>query len=244
MLVSTKAIVLSKLKYKDHDLIVKCYTKKSGVKSYLLKTILKNKKGKFKPAYFQPLTLLEIQADHKDSRSLQYLKDIKLYYNYTNLHTNVIKSAIVMFLSEILTNILKEEEENKLLYNFIETHLIWFDENKDNTNFLLKFLIELTKYLGFYPDSSTKEAPFFNLEGGIFQLKKTNIYCISGHNLDLLKHYLGMKFDVDNVPDINTNQIITNQKREFLDMILLYFKLHLNGFKTPKSLTVLNQVFS
>ncbi len=239
MLVSTKAIVLSKFRYKDHDLIVKCYTEKFGVKSYLLKNALNNKKGKFKPAYFQLLTVLEIQADHKEKRSLQYLRDIKLQYNYSTLHTNVIKSAIVMFLSEILTNILKEEEGNKLLYSFLETSLICFDENETNSNFHLLFLIELTKYLGFYPDFSIKEAPFFNLEGGIFQLKNTNRYCISGHNLDLLKHFLGMKFDVDNVLDINTDH-----KRNFLDMILLYFKLHLDGFKTPKSLTVLNQVFS
>lgn len=239
MLVSTKAIVLSKLRYKDHDLIIKCYTKKFGVKSYLLKSTLNNKKGKFKPAYFQSLTLLEIQADHKDNRSLQYLKDIKLYYNHTTLHTNVIKSAIVMFLSEVLTNILKEEEENLTLYNFLETSLIWFDENETTTNFHLMFLIELSKYLGFYPDNSISEAKFFNLEEGSFQHKQTNIYCISGDNLVFLKQLLGIKFDVNKILKINSNQ-----KREFLDMIILYFKLHLDGFKTPKSLTVLNQVFN
>jgi len=239
MLVSTKAIVLSKLRYKDHDLIVRCYTEKFGVRSYLLKNIFKTKKGKFKPAYFQLLTVLEIQAEHKDRRSLQYLMDIKLHCNYKSLHTNVIKSAIVMFLSEVLTNILKEEEENQALYNFLETSLIWFDENKTNTNFHLIFLIELTKYLGFYPESSLREAPYFNLEGGRFQHNKINLYCISGDNLVFLKQLLGIKFDVYNSLDINSKQ-----KREFLDMILLYFKLHLDGFKTPKSVTVLNQVFS
>ena len=239
MLVSTKAIVLSKIRYKEHDLIVKCYTEKFGVKSYLLNNILKNKKGKFKPAYFQLLTILDIQADHKDSRSLQYLKDIKLYCNYTSLHTNVVKSAIVMFLSDVLVNILKEEEENHALYHFLETSLILFDENVIDTNFHLKFLIELTKYLGFYPAPIIKEATFFNLEDGIFQFEKTNSYCVTGVNLRTLKQLLGIKFDVDNSLDINTNQ-----KREFLDMILLYFKLHLDGFKTPRSVTVLNQVFS
>ena len=144
MLVSTKAIVLSKFRYKEHDLIVKCYTEKFGVRSYLLSNILKNKKGKFKPAYFQLLTILDIQADHKDSRSLQYLKDIKLQCNYTSLHTNVIKSAIGMFLSDVLVNILKEEEENHALYHFLETSLIWFDENETNASFHLKFLIPLT----------------------------------------------------------------------------------------------------
>lgn len=239
MLVSTKAIVLSKLKYKDHDLIVKCYTEKFGVKTYLLKHILKTKKGKFKPAYFQLLTILELQAEHKDNRSLQYLKDIKLQYNYKTLHTNVVKSAIVMFLSEILSNILKEEEENLALYNFIETSLIWFDENETNTIFHLLFLIKLTKYLGFYPDTNIRETNFFNLEEGRFQHNETNLYCISGNNLVFLKQLLGIKFDVYNNLDINSNQ-----KRELLDMILLYFKLHLDGFKTPKSLTVLNQVFN
>ena len=239
MLVSTKAIVLSKLKYKDHDLIVKCYTEKFGVKTYLLKHILKTKKGKFKPAYFQLLTILELQAEHKDNRSLQYLKDIKLQYNYKTLHTNVVKSAIVMFLSEILSNILKEEEENLALYNFIETSLIWFDENETNTIFHLLFLIKLTKYLGFYPDTNIRETNFFNLEEGRFQQNKTNLYCISGNNLVFLKQLLGIKFDVYNNLDINSNQ-----KRELLDMILLYFKLHLDGFKTPKSLIVLNQVFN
>lgn len=239
MLVSTKAIVLSKFKYKDHDLIVKCYTEKFGVKTYLLKHILKTKKGKFKPAYFQLLTILELQAEHKDNRSLQYLKDIKLQYNYKTLHTNVVKSAIVMFLSEILSNILKEEEENLALYNFIETSLIWFDENETNTIFHLLFLIKLTKYLGFYPDTNIRETNFFNLEEGRFQHNKTNLYCIFGNNLVFLKQLLGIKFDVYNNLDINSNQ-----KRELLDMILLYFKLHLDGFKTPKSLTVLNQVFN
>jgi len=239
MLVSTKAIVLSKLKYKDHDLIVKCYTENYGVKSFLLRNILKSTKGKFKLAYFQPLTILEIHVDHKTNRSLNYLKDIKLQYNYKILQTNIITSAIVMFLSEVLSTILKEEEKDTALYNFIETSLIWFDENKINTNFHLIFLIQLTKYLGFYPELPLTKTSFFNLEEGRFQTNKTNIHSISGDNLTSFKQLLGIKFDIDNKLDINSNQ-----KRKLLDMILLYFKLHLDDFKTPKSLTVLNQVFN
>ena len=46
MVVSTKAIVISKIKYNDSDLILKCYTASSGVKSYMIKNALKSKKGK------------------------------------------------------------------------------------------------------------------------------------------------------------------------------------------------------
>jgi len=239
MHVSTKALVLSKIKYKDNDLIVKCYTQDLGISSYIIKNAVKTRKGKFKPAYFQPLTLLKIQAEHKDNRSLNYFRDIHLHYNYNTLHSNITKSTIIMFLSEILSNILKEEEENLQLYDFLETALIWFDESETNSNFHLIFLLKLTKYLGFYPEMASNNLAYFNLEQGRFQQDKTSKYCISGNNLKLLKQLLGIKFDASKSIEINSTQ-----KRDFLSMILLYFKLHLHGFKQPKSVAILNQVFS
>ena len=61
---TTKGIVLSALKYGDTSLIVKCFTEQDGVKSYLIRGVLKSKKGKLKPAYFQPLTQLLLTANH------------------------------------------------------------------------------------------------------------------------------------------------------------------------------------
>jgi DNA repair protein RecO (recombination protein O) len=53
MISKTNAIVLSKIKYSDNDLIVKCYTEQFGVVSFLLKGVLKSKKGKVKVAFFK-----------------------------------------------------------------------------------------------------------------------------------------------------------------------------------------------
>ena len=239
MLASTKAIVLSKLKYKDNDVIVKCYTKEFGVKSYLLKNILKSKKGKLKIAYFQELTILDLETDQRDGRSLQYIKELKLAYHYHSVHTNVVKSTIALFLSEILSNILKEEEENKELFQFLETSFVWFDQSDTEASFHLMFLIELSKYLGFYPNLQFLDSDYFNLESGRFQNKDSGIYCVTGEKLIFLKTLLGIKFDANKKLNITNNQ-----KRELLDMILIYFNLHLDGFKKPKSVEVLNQVFS
>jgi len=238
MQVSTKAIVVSKLRYKDCDLIVKCYTEQFGIKSYLLKNALKSRKGKFKPAYFQPLTIINIEAEHKQNRSLHFLKDIKIQNNFESIHTNVIKSTIAMFLAEVLTIVLKEEEENLSLFNFLETSLIWFNENEADTNFHYIFLIELTKYLGFYPDISQSNLLYFNLEDGKFYDTQSGRYFIDGENLIFFKQLLGIKFDANKSATFKPTQ-----KLEFLNMIILYFKLHLDGFYQPKSVTVLNQVF-
>ena len=239
MHVTTKAIVLSKLKYKDYDLIVKCYTEAFGIQSYLLRNIFKSKKGKLKPAYFQLFSLLELEADHKPNRSLQYIKEVKRYEVTTTIDTDIIKTTIVLFLSEILTSVITEEEPHSELYQYLETSIKWFDVHETYSNFHLIFLIELTKYLGFYPEITDTNTTYFDLEQGKFLNESSSIYTIQGENLTLFKQLLGIKFD-------GTKRIIatSQQKRELLNMILLYFKLHLTAFKEPKSLTVLNQVFN
>jgi len=238
MVVSTKAIVISKIRYNDNDLIVKCYTASSGVKSYVIKNALKSKKGKLKPAYFQLLTLLEIEAEHKDNRSLHYFKEVRLYKPYETLHTTILKSTVVLFLAEILSMILNEEEANPPLFKYIETTLLWFDTVEKTGTFHQQFLMGLTKFLGINPDTSKDSLPFFNLQNGNFQ-RQDGEHCISGLKLELLKPFLGTKFDTTMVQELNSSQ-----KHELLNMILDYFKLHFHAFKHPRSLAVLNQVYS
>ena len=239
MIISTKAVILSKLKYKDHDLIVRAYTASNGVVSFLVKGAFSSKKTKIKPAYFQPLSLLQLEIDYKNNRDLHYIKNLCLQQPYSTLHTDILKSTVVMFLAEILTMVLKEEAPNEGLYNYIETALLWFDTVDCNSIFHHQFLMGLTKYVGVYPELSNSTLPFFNLEAGLYQTKSSGRYCISGSKLILFNSILGMEFD--NYKGEPMNSV---QKQELLNMILLYFKLHLQGFKSPKSLVILNQVFN
>ena len=239
MQTNTNAIVLSKLKYRENDLIVKCYTEKFGVVSFLLRGILKNKKGGAKVAYFQLLSQLQLEIIFKPNRSLQSVKEVKINQFYSSLHSNVLKSAIVMFLAEVLSSTLKEEEENELLFSYLETTLQWLDNHNDFANFHLLFLLKLTKYFGFYPENPLPESNSFNLLEGRFETVTQNKNSVSGGNLTLLKQLLGTTFDT-----LNNVKISAKQRQSFLNMILHYFELHLGSFRTPKSLQIFNQVFS
>ncbi|AEH00702.1 DNA repair protein RecO [Lacinutrix sp. 5H-3-7-4] len=239
MIATTNAIVLSKLKYKDNDLIVKCYTQEFGIVSYLLRGVLKSKKKGSKVAYYQLLTQLHLVTDYKQARGLQYVKEVKINHLYSNLHTNILKSAIVLFLAEVLSTTLQEEEQNATLYNYLETTLQWLDTNDRYSNFHLLFLLNLTKHLGFYPDITDINLPYFNLQAGEFQDMSSSKYCISGENLTLLKTLLGTTFDA--LEEVKMN---SKQRQSFLAIILLYFELHLGSFKKPKSLQVFNDVFN
>ena len=239
MLIKTNGIVLSKLKYRDNDLIVKCYTSQRGVVSYLLRGVLKSKKGNAKTAYFQPLSQLQIEENFKPNQSLQYMGEVKMNSVYKSLHTNILKSAIVMFLSEVLSSVLKEEEQNEFLYDYLTNAFNWLDQETDFANFHLLFLLNLTRYLGFYPDESSRDLPFFNLSTGAFELKPHSHYTLSDENLVNLKRLLGINFD-----ELKTIKLNSKQRQSFLTMLLLYFELHLGDFKKPKSLVIFNQVFN
>ncbi|WP_179334155.1 DNA repair protein RecO [Winogradskyella costae] len=238
MLSKNNSIVLSKLKYRDNDLIVKCYTEQRGVVSYMLRGVLNSKKGRSKTVYFQALSQLQIEENYKPNQSLHFIKETKFNYIYKSLHTNIYKSAIVLFLSEILSNVLKEEEKNEDLFHFITAALQYLDNEDQFSNFHLLFLLKLTRYLGFQPENLDTEHPYFNLESGVFEATTHGIYSISGENLTLLKNLLGTSFDA-----LNSIKINAKQRQEFLNLLLYYFELHLGSFKKPKSLQVLNDVF-
>lgn len=238
MLVSTKAIVISALKYGEADLIVKLYTLSDGLRTYMLRGVLKSKKGKFKASMFQPLTKLEIVANHRNTGKLEYLKEARVGEAYATLHTNSVKSAMVMFLSEMLKNTIKEEEANPELFGFLEKSFEFLDHAAKIANFHLFFLLKLTRYLGFYPENRNSNFPVFNLLDGVFQEIPTNDYCIEGPNTELLKLFLNADFF--SLPEIRLNQV---RRNEFLNMLLLYYELHIEGFRKPKSLAVLNEIF-
>ncbi|RIA08369.1 DNA replication and repair protein RecO [Flavobacteriaceae bacterium MAR_2010_72] len=239
MLIKTNAIVLSKLKYRDNDLIVKCYTKQKGVVSYIVRGAFKTQKGSAKAVYFQPLSQLQFDGNYKENRSLQSISEVKLDSLYQTLHTNILKSAIAMFLSEVLSTVLQEEEQNEALFSYLEHTFNWLDHETEFSNFHLLFLLNLTKYLGFYPDTQNMDQSFFNLSNGLFEPQKQDMYSISGENLTILKQLLGTNFDA-----IHTVKLNSKQRQSFLNMLLLYFELHLGDFRKPKSLQIFNQVFN
>lgn len=239
MQVTTKAIILTSLKYGDTSLIVKAFTLSDGLKSYLLKGVLSTKKGKLKAAYFQPLTQLELVANHRNKGTLESLREVKVGFHYQTVHTQVAKNALAMFLAEMLSNAIHEEEVNMPLFNYVETALQWLDINDEVANFHLYFLMVLTRYLGFYPDVNQLDAPYFDLLEGEFVLKPSLNPMISGRSLIFFKQILGINFDA--LAEVKMSK---TERQEVLKFIVLYFELHLQGFRKPKSLAILNEVFN
>ena len=238
MSITTSAIVFSNLKYGDTSLIVRCYTQTDGLKSYLLKGIRSGKSKSLTMGMFQPLNILELTENRNTKSGLGIIRSAKIKTPYQSIYTDITKTTIALFISEILTHVIREEEPNNHLFSFIEHSLLWFDMHQKVVNFHLLFLLSITRHLGFYPDQNNMEFAYFDLKNGIFVNEYLHLHCIGGEKIILFKRLLGTTFD-----NVCALSLSSDQRKSMLELILLYFSFHLHGFRKPKSLSILYEVF-
>jgi DNA repair protein RecO (recombination protein O) len=235
LLLNTKAIVISAIRYQEKSLIVRCFTEAAGLKSYFVRNAFSGK-GAQKIGYFQPLTLLEIEASHKNKGTLEHFREIRLSAPYQSIPADVSKTTLALFVSEILHHAIREEEANGGFFAFLETAMHWLDTHDSVANFHLILLIETSKFLGFYPETSSSH-PFFEMTEGMF-VPHLGVSCLSAEETHLLRRLMALRFKSDQ------KVFSSGERQQLLKILMDYYSLHLDGFQKPKSLDVLREVFN
>ena len=235
----SKAIVLHSIKYGETSLIVNCFLYDIGVKSFVVKGVFNSKNKKFSKSYFLPLSIISINYSPKNNKDLGYIIDAKPTKIFTSLHIDLFKSSVIVFISELLNSVLKESPgSNKKLFKYLEYSLIWFDKSTQEVNFHLKVLVDLTKFIGFYPNIKEESHKFFDLGlGTSAQLKPIENY-IEDPELKIFKNLLGTNFE-----DLNNVEVDNILRAKMLGVLIDYYSLHLQMFKSPKSINIFNEVF-
>ena len=241
MNIKTEALVLRTYKYSETAIIAKIYTKERGLLSFMVHGVRK-KKSKFRAAFFQILQQLSLEINYKDNSKLNTLKEVNILVNYTDLHTNIYKSTIAQFIGEVIFKSVQEQENNSSLFDFLQNSVTVLDEMSDNEigNFHLVFLLNLSRYLGFYPHNNYgTKCKYFCAETGEFEFIITNIKYFGLENSTILHELL--KCNYSNMYDIK----LSSAKRKLLLYgILRFFQIHMPEMGDIKSLEVLEEIFS
>lgn len=220
MLYKTRGIVFRFTKYGETSIIVNIFTELFGLQSYIVNSV-RSKSGKGKIALYQPLTLLDLVVYHKENASILRIKEIQCVHPFTTLHTDVRKSTLALFLSEMLNKSIREQSHATEICSFLFDAFEMLDRLTDRyENFHLIFLIKLSRFLGFGPQTT----------GDI----------LSGRGIDaadeeVLKSLL--------VADFSQNVIMSNiQRRSLLNIILHFYAQHIENFGEVRSVQVLREV--
>lgn len=89
MLQKTVGIVLHTLKYNDTSNIVDIYTRENGRASFLV-SVPRSRKSAVKTVLFQPLSMIEFEADYRPMSNLYRIKEAKSWHPSARCHTILI----------------------------------------------------------------------------------------------------------------------------------------------------------
>ena len=235
----TKAVILQAHKYGDNKLILNTFSEKFGRMSFSV-VISQNKNRTSVLPYCQPLFQNEIEYTGGNSE-IKKVKSISPAFNYVSIPKSPAKMSVVMFLSECLLKTLTYSEGNSDLYGFLSTSLQLLDEESFNgRNFHLKFLMQLSKYIGFYPyNRFSKEDPCFDISKSKFcQDVRGSLHFIRPPYSEIFSKILDS--DILMCEDIPLN----GSERSFLlEKILDYYRYNFENFREIRSLDILQTVF-
>ncbi len=242
MLTKVKGIVINKINYSDTSVIAKVFTNVYGLQSYLISGV-KNNKGPIKQSHLMPLNLLELDVYHQQQKNLQRIKELKCLPVLTQLHFNITKSSIALFIAELLHKTIKDEHiPDEALFTFLY-HTIQILDATDEavTNFPLYFMLRLSAYLGFEPKQnySSVNNVFSLAEGAFVSNVLFEPTACSEPTSEALSKLLEAGFD--NLHEIKLNG---TQRQALFDELTRYYELHEIGLGNLHSYKVLKQVYS
>lgn len=235
-----KGILLGAVRHNDKTSVIRIFTESAGTVPYIFH-MAQSTRSSARNALLQPLTQIEFESRIVQSDQLQHLKDPRNLHPYQDIPCNPAKGCMVLFLSELLTYALRNEDCNPELFRFLCNAMDRLDQSKCFSNFHLKFILDLCCYLGISPnEDDAQPGSWLDLRDGTF------IPTPPAHH-DYMDQKLSCKTamlmscgeaDAEDVP-------MTGKSRsELLTALNLYLRLHIPEFPVLKSLEVLQSIYS
>lgn len=220
MLHKTRGIVFRFTKYGETSIIVNIFTEVFGLQGYIVNGV-RAKSTKSKIALYQPLTLVDMVVYYREQANINRIKEIKCLHPYQTLYQDVRKSAVSMFINEIMNKTVKEESHAQELCDFLVESLIALDNlSMGVENFHIIFLLKLSRLLGF----------------GAYNVNEV----VGGRPADIETESM-----VEHLIDSDYNAIIpmTNLlRRKVLELLLLFYSDHVDNLGEVRSVQVLRDV--
>ncbi len=240
MLITTRGIVVRTVKYSETSVICDVFTEKMGLQTYIVSGVRK-KNARIGSSLLQVMSLLEIVAYHQENKTINRTKEIKPAYVYSDIPFQLHKSAVGIFMAELVQKTIKETTPNQELFDYIWNAFMYLDlTNESVANLHLVFMTQLAEFLGFMPGGDYEaKASFFDLKEGVYTLEEPlHTYTLTFNQSDLL-HQLS-ETSLTHAHEIELTRLI---RQKILDRLIQFYQHHIDGFKTLNSHEIFKEIF-
>lgn len=233
-----KGIIIHHLRYADNSFIVRIYCEHHGMKAFMVRSGKSAKSSKV--GMLQALNLVEFESSIKENTQIHQLKNLRISYPFRQIPFDPVKSAMVMFLDEILYKTIPDDYANDQLYTFLSNAILLLDDAIDGRNFHLWCMLEISRHYGFYPHFEQKsQANYFDLSLGEFvATKPQHTLFMDSESTEKLYQMMDMEW-----PQVQNMNLHSQLRKYLLESLVKYIQLHLENVREIKSLSILHEVF-
>lgn len=240
MLHKTRGIVLKTINHRESSVICQIFTEKFGLQSYIIRGA-KRRNAKININILQPLHLLELVVYHKENSNIQRISQAQQLPLFHSIPYEIEKSTVALYLTEVLFKCLKQQSAEEYLFEYVYSSICWLDSSDAvPPSFHIYFLLQLSRFLGFFPAEKSGKQAFFDLKNGVFTITEPpHPYFLQEPNSSQWAHLLSIKLE-----NLATVKIPLADRRALMKAINDYYRLHIDSFGEIKSQEILREILS
>lgn len=217
MMNNSEFILLHTTKYGENSIILHTLSREYGRKGFFIKSMPRRSAT----SLFFPLSILEADIFETNKSRLFTARNVASRYSLTGIRNSIGKSAITMFVSEVLYRVIKDGMQDAALYDMCVRNILLLDAmESDFSNFHLYFLFEFIISLGFSPELHDLE-PFLD------------------ERLPLVADFIGKPFSEAMLVPM-TGEV----RNDIAERLLKYIEYHTESSVKVNSLKVLRELFA
>lgn len=254
MIVTTDAVVLKSMKYRETSKIVALYTRRYGKLRVVAKGARRTK-SKFGGS-LEPMTHITAIFYRRENRDLHVLSQAEIRDGYLRIHSSLEKLSIGFAIVGLVDTAFHDEEENEPVFRLLTQTLYMLDGAKESSrNLRAAFEMRLVSLLGFQPDfkSCAECGSQQSLDGGkreiIFDLARGGLLCprcerhgttkvkVSRPSCRALETFLNSPLEA--ALQLNLTRAVEKEMSEVLSSFMRY---HIGSDKLLKSEELLSRI--
>ena len=242
-LAKSQALILRLTKYGDSGLIVHAVDSVSGRCGYFLQGAGKGRRSAA-AAHFHPLNLVNLVVALPASGKMPRIREYEPALRLDSIRTNRTKSAIALFISEVLWRSLRDNDGDRPLFDFLCTAVSALEATEGSAaNFHLWFLAGFASRMGFRPENNyAPDRPCFDPAAARYTAPspmQAAAGLFSAEDSALLHHLFCLPLE-----EALKLPLTAQRRSAFASRMLDYLSYHLDIRLEIKSMEVLHEVFS
>jgi len=267
-----RGIVLHTIKYGDTGMVTWILTDVGGRLTYMVQGVRSARGRGNRAALLQPMFLVEFEGLTSPRAEMHRFREMRAAVALRTVPFDVRKSTVSLFMAEMLYRLVREVEANSPLFEFVWGAVRELDaltEATDVANFHLRFMVGLSRHLGFFPGNEWAAGWWFDIREGLFTpVEPRHANHFSPENAALLGLLMEDEWQVGIAPDavdavdavsptgaatsdperstrvpIPALALNRTRRAEFMNAMLAYFGYHLDAVRDIRSVDILREVF-